>query len=578
MGLRWMRLAGAVLMGLAATVASAQFRPIGAGQGSYQSTEAPPTFEPKSIQFDPNELPSDDPSKSYEQPQEPPSRVSDEARPPARAADQTSTQTLTAQPHEEDLWDRIRLGYRLQEATPSLVRRHERYFASQPEYVGRIFDRSRRYLYHILEEVERRGMPSEIALLPMVESAFNPHAYSRAHASGIWQFIPSTGRHFGLKQNWWHDDRRDVHAATEAALDYLQSLYVRFGDWQLALAAYNGGEGRVQRAIQFNRARGLPTTYGELPLPWETRNYVPKLLAIRNVIDRPQAFGLTIASIPNTPYFTAVNTNKPIDLKRAAEFAEIPVDEFLALNPAFNRPVITSSGQRTILVPAETADIFLAKLENPDQPLVSWRMHKLKRGESIDKAADQFGISSQELRQVNGIPSSRKLAGGGAILVPHENTDAALQPVLESDSAPESTVAGPVLPRATRTLTFAAHRVRKGDTLFGIARRYGVSADDLRTWNRMRSNAVRVGQALVIHRATVPARAAAEPKAPAAAQITKTGAPAKHDYVAKRGDTLYSIARRFDVSVGELQRENKLSRARPLLAGMRVAIPVSRRS
>lgn len=320
-----------------------------------------------------------------------------------------------------DLWDRIRDGFAMDSLPDDrLVYRDVAWFAARPDYVERTVDRSRRYLYFIVEEVQRRGMPMEIALLPIVESAFNPHALSRSQASGMWQFIPSTGRIFGLQQDWWYDGRRDVVAATYSALDYLQKLYDEFGSWELALAGYNCGEGKIRREIAFNVAHNRPTDYQSLNLPDETRNYVPKLLAAKAIVLEPERYGLTLAPIPDEPYFAAVTTRKKLDTKVAAQFAEMSPEEFLMLNPGFNRPVISLDFNqgKTILVPAGVADRFVARLEDPNVKLLSWKTHQLRRGEPLDKVASQYGLSSEELKRINGIANNKKVAGGGTILVP----------------------------------------------------------------------------------------------------------------------------------------------------------------
>ena len=270
-----------------------------------------------------------------------------------------------------DLWDRIVRGYGVPDLEGPLVDKWEQWYSERPEYVARMVARSRRYLYHIVVEVETRNMPLEIALLPMIESAYNPTALSIGRASGIWQFIPSTGQNYGLKQNWWFDSRRDVIAATTSALDYLEKLHDQFGDWQLALAAYNWGEGNVERAVARNRAKGLPTDYSSLTkMPAETANYVPKLQAVKNIIADPGRYGLSLADVPDAPYFAVVKTTKKMDVKRAADLAELPQDEFLALNPQHNRPVIAGADEYTILLPIDKAEIFAAKLDLMDLSLI----------------------------------------------------------------------------------------------------------------------------------------------------------------------------------------------------------------
>ncbi len=263
---------------------------------------------------------------------------------------------------QRDLWVRIRNGYGMQELSSDLVREHEQWYASRPDYVQRMTERSSLYLFHIVEEVEHRGMPTELALLPFIESAFNPQAMSTAKASGMWQFIPSTGRHFELTQNIFRDERRDVLASTRAALDYLGKLYAMFGDWQLALAAYNWGEGNVQRAIARNQRLGLPTDYASLRMPAETRHYLPKLQAVKNIVTDPGAFNLALPPIENHPYFLTVAIQRDIDVDLAVRLAALPKAEFHALNPQMNKPVILAAGVPQILLPYDNAKLFLSNL------------------------------------------------------------------------------------------------------------------------------------------------------------------------------------------------------------------------
>ena len=393
-----------------------------------------------------------------------------------------------------DLWDHIRDGFALNVSSGPRVTRQVEWFENHPDYVTRLAERSRKYLHFILEEVEKRGMPSEIALLPIVESAFNPTALSPAKASGIWQFMPATGKTYGLNQNWWYDGRRDIVAATNGALDYLEKLHAQFGAWDLALAAYNCGEGGIARAIERNQRAGKPTDYASLTLPEETRNYVPKLLAAREIVGDPAAHGLVLPVIPDAPYFAAVTTDKHIDLAVAARFSGLSESEFLTLNPGFNRPLILAQGTHTILVPIDRAETFQARLNDPTAKLVSWRTQRLRRGESYDTVASRFGMSSEELKRVNGISANRHVAGGGTILVrdalaDEGDLDGAAQNSAEAELAPP-----------TETITFS-HRVRRGESLASIARRYNVGVTSLRTWNRIpRLQGARLGQLLVMHR------------------------------------------------------------------------------
>jgi membrane-bound lytic murein transglycosylase D len=390
---------------------------------------------------------------------------------PAAPATEAVQGTLPGQPLVEratpmvpfDLWDRIRDGFAMDPLPDDhLVFKQVAWFAARPDYVERTVERSRRYLYFIVEEVQRRGMPMEIALLPIVESAFNPHALSRSQASGMWQFIPSTGRIFGLQQDWWYDGRKDVVAATYSALDYLQKLYDEFGSWELALAGYNCGEGKIRREIAYNRAHNRPTDYQSLNLPEETRNYVPKLLAAKAIVLEPEHYGLALAPIPDEPYFAAVTTRKKIDTKIAAQFAEMSPEEFLMLNPGFNRPVISLdfNREKTILVPAGVADRFVARLEDPNVKLLSWKTHHLRRGEALDKVASQYGLTSEELKRINGIASNKKVAGGGTILVPDKS--ATPSESLELDGKPESDFSPPPPSARSRHSKKSGHKARSG--------------------------------------------------------------------------------------------------------------------
>lgn len=391
-----------------------------------------------------------------------------------------------------DLWDRIRDGFKMQNMEGPRVERQTVWFETHPDYMYRMVDRSRKYLFFIMEEVQKRGMPSEIALLPIVESAFDPRALSSANASGMWQFIPATGKSFGMSQNWWYDGRRDIVAATNGALEYLEKLHAQFGAWDLALAAYNCGEGALARAIQSNQRAGKPTDYASLNLPEETRNYVPKLLAARQIVADPLAHGLSLLPIPDAPYFAAITTRKHVDLAIAARFANLSEPDFLALNPGYNRPLILAEGERTILVPVANAETFQARLNDPNARLISWRTHRLKRGENYATVATQFGMSSDELKRVNGISASRHVAGGGAVLVRDAHAD---EGDLDVGAPLEAETAAPM-----ETITFS-HRVKRGESLASIARRYNISIASLRTWNRISmTQGAHVGQLLVMHR------------------------------------------------------------------------------
>ena len=373
-----------------------------------------------------------------------------------------------------DLWQRIRQGFAIPDLDTKLVEQHTAYYAARPEYLQRVFDRSRLYLYHIVEEIEKRGLPTELALLPMVESAFNPMAYSRSHASGLWQFIPGTGRRYELKQNWWYDGRRDIVDSTTAALDYLTYLYELHGDWQLALASYNWGENAVARAIAKNRTAGKPTDYEHLKMPAETRNYLPKLQALKNIITNPEPFGVRLEPIPNEPYFTTYTRLVDIDVQLAAKLAEMPVEEFIALNPGFSRPLIRAAMTPRIVLPADKVDIFhenLIKLEG--ESLVSWKTYYPKQGETFESIAKKHGLMLGQLKEVNGI-GPRVRVVPTMLVVPVDGHGATLQrmPIMYA----------PPIPVAIRRIF---HTVKPGETLASIATRYKVSVEDINRWNRI---------------------------------------------------------------------------------------------
>jgi len=371
---------------------------------------------------------------------------------------------------DPDLWARIRSGYAIPDIDNALVAKHVQWYASRPDYLTRTSSRASLYLYHVVQELEKRGMPTELALLPVIESAFNPQALSNADAAGIWQFVPGTGRDFNLKQNMFKDERRGVLASTDAALTYLQRLYTMFGDWQLALAAYNWGEGNVQKAIQKNRALGKPTDFESLSelMPAETRNYVPKLQAVKNIIANPAQYGVSLPTIDNTPYFVAVDKTSDIDLAVAAQLAEMSVDEFKALNPQFKKPVITGESTK-ILLPKENAEKFNLNLAQWGRALSTWTTHKITSArESIASLAAKLGTTPEVIRQANNIPPQMRLKAGSTILVPKTSATAGndiaesivdnASMALEADRG-ESRRKGQKLSGAQRIKASAAHAV-----------------------------------------------------------------------------------------------------------------------
>lgn len=337
--------------------------------------------------------------------------------PPVADLPPTRVLTLDLTRDANDIWDRIRRGYGMPDLDSELVAEQQLFYLNRPSFLKQVFLRGGRYLYYIVDELERRGMPTEIALLPMVESSYNPLAYSRAHASGLWQFIPSTGRNYNLTQDSWVDERRDVIASTNAALDYLQTIYEMHGDWHLALASYNWGEGAVGRAVKRNREAGLPTEYSELRMPDETRNYIPKLQAIKNIVAEPELFHFELPHVANEQHFVTLSAPRGIDLATAADFAEMKLEDFLALNPGFNRPAITTAGQ-SLIVPADRAARLETRLSEFQLAGKGWRTHELEAGEKLETVATRHGLTVPQLMQINGLAAGSRLSPGYTLLVP----------------------------------------------------------------------------------------------------------------------------------------------------------------
>ena len=411
------------------------------------------------------------------------------------AAPPSQVQNYQPNKAEINLWQRIYSRYEIKNENNSRSKKYEDWYSARPEYVERMMDRSQKYLFYVVGEVEKRGMPSEIALLPMIESAYNPIANSRSKAAGIWQFIPSTGRLYGLKQDWWHDKRRNVVEATNAALDYLQKLHTLFGSWDLALAAYNAGEGTVGRAIAKNRAKGLPTDYAHLKLPRETKDYVPKLQAIKNIVSNPYKYGLYIDSIPNKPYFTSVEAPAVIDADLAANLAEISYDEFLLLNAEHRRPLIrTNDKTQRLILPINAADTFVKNLSQNEKPLVSWNIYQPKHNEKIKAIANKFDMQESDLIKTNDLNPQKTIKISTMMLVAKKegaesNTN---QDIYESKIQKDK--------KAEDAMKPAMHKVKSGDTLNKIAKRYDIHIDELKDINQMTSSDIQIGSILQLQR------------------------------------------------------------------------------
>lgn len=430
-----------------------------------------------------------------------------------------SSRSVAAIAPPADLWERIRRGYAMTDLESDLVQDREQWYSSRPDYIFRMTERSKKYLFHIVEELEIRNMPTELALLPFIESAFNPQAVSNAKAAGMWQFMPATGKYFELKQNTFRDDRRDVLASTRAALDYLQKLYGMFGDWHLALAAYNWGEGSVARAIAKNKRAGLPTSYTDLNMPMETRFYVPKLQAVKNIVSKPGKYGSKLPLIENHPYFQTVTIRRDIDVTLAAKLAEVGVDDFKALNPSINRPVILAAGTPQILLPWDNAEIFQSNLESyGGGRLASWTAWVAPTTLRPAEAAKRVGMSEADLRAMNNIPPKVVIRAGSTLLVPR---NAHMPDVTEKVADNGQLSLAP-------EITLKRHTVKagKGDNVASIARKYKVTPANVAEWNKVSSTAAfKPGHAVVLFlpagvklkgadKASATAQAAAKDKAP----------------------------------------------------------------
>lgn len=394
----------------------------------------------------------------------------------------------------KDLWGRVRAGFGMPTLDSDLVREHERWYASRPDYVKRMTERGSRYLFHVVEELQRRKMPTELALLPFIESAFNPQAMSSARASGMWQFMPMTGKDYALKQNMFRDDRRDVLASTRAALDYLGRLNKMFGgDWQLSLAAYNWGEGNVKRAIERNQRAGLPTDYESLNMPAETRHYVPKFQAVKNIVSAPQDFGLSLPPLENHPYFVSVPIRRDIDVSVAARLAGMTLEEFKALNPQMNKPVILAAGTPQVLLPYDNAGGFIRRLGEFRGPLASWTAWVVPNTMRSAEAARQAGMSEAALREMNHIPPKMLVKAGSTLLV--QRSEQRVQDVPEHVADNAHMALAPDVP----PLRKVAIKARKGDTVLALAKRYRVTATQIAHWNHIDDETrFRKAQSLVI--------------------------------------------------------------------------------
>lgn len=460
----------------------------------------------------------------------------------------------------ENLWDRIREGYALDlELDNSRIRAEREWYARHQAYLDRVATRAERYMHFIVAEAEARGVPTELALLPIVESAFDPFAYSHGRAAGPWQFIPSTGKYFGLDQNFWYDGRRDIVASTRAAFEYLERLSERFdGDWLLALASYNAGAGTVARAIRRNERAGRPTDFWNLRLPRETSAYVPKLLAIAQIVGDPARYDVALKPIANEPYFEAVETGGQIDLAQAADMAGISLEELYLLNPAYNRWATRPEGDDHILVPVNNASrLHNALSQIPEEQRLAWTEYRIRRGDSLNSIARRFHTTTGMLRGMNRLRGNTIIAGE-TLLVPQPSRNAENYSLSEDQRLVRSQN------RAVSGRQKVEYRVRSGDTLWEIARDHGVGVRELAGWNNMAPrDPLRVNQKLVVWSRSAVSSQPAHPD-----MIRKVR------YAVRRGDSLYRIANRFNVSINEIQNWNGIDRGNYLHPGQRLTLYV----
>ncbi|MGI9286911.1 MAG: LysM peptidoglycan-binding domain-containing protein [Pseudomonadales bacterium] len=461
-----------------------------------------------------------------------------------------------------NIWERIRAGYAIPQVDNARIQRKVDWYTNHPRHLQRVTERAQRYIYHVVESIDEAGLPMELALLPIVESAYDPFAYSHGRASGIWQFIASTGRHFGLHKNWWYDGRRDISASTEAALSYLYHLYEELDqDWLLALAAYNTGEGNVKRAIKRNRKAGKPTDFWNLKLPRETSAYVPKLLAVAKLIKQPALYNASLTDVPDTPYFESVDIGAQLDLTQAAKMAGIENDELYLLNPGFNRWATAPDGPHRLLIPVANIEQFRGALAllDPNERL-PWQRYKIKHGDSLGRIAARHGTSIKLLRSANNLQSD-VIHANTTLLVP-----AAQHPASYTTHANQIDLEAAF--KSSRGGSRINYQVKAGDTLWKIARQFRVSIRDLASWNSMTPNdSLHIGRHITIWT-----------KKSKLVKSVNTNMVRKVGYRVRSGDSLYEIAQRFSINSEDIARWNALNKDEYLQPGQALTLYIDLRN
>ncbi|MFQ3201184.1 MAG: membrane-bound lytic murein transglycosylase D [Zhongshania sp.] len=466
----------------------------------------------------------------------------------AKAEASSETQQATRQ--YQQLWPRLASELQFEAlAGHADVENQEELYSAQSYYLAKISKRAARYLYYIIENIEERGLPSDLALLPFVESAFDPFAYSHGRASGLWQFVPNTAKHLGIDQNWWYDGRRDVITATDSALDYLTDLNRRFdGDWLLTLAAYNAGAGTVNKAIRLNKKKGLPTDFWSLRLPKETKNYIPKMLALVKIFKNPASYNLTLPPVPNKPHFIAVNTGSQLDLAQAAKLADISVDELYRLNPGFNRWATAPEGPHRLLIPQAKAKIFASRLaEISPRDHLRWQQYTIQAGDNLVTISRRYHVDVATLRASNKLDNDI-LKIGNILLIPDAGNG--VSPHKGASRGLTSSEASQI-----------EYKVRSGDTISGIAKKHGVSSEKIFTWNKLASNSIiKPGQRLILWAK--------------ASQQSAKGIIRKVGYKVRNGDSLRLIASRFNLRIRDIVEWNSIKASQYLRPGQSLTLYV----
>ena len=461
-----------------------------------------------------------------------------------------------------DVLNRLRFGFELDYQDNKRIEMERNWYVRHPDYLERVFARAQRYLPYITDEIERRGLPLELALLPIVESAYDPFAYSHGRAAGLWQMIPGTARRFGIKQNWWYDGRRDVVDSTRAALDYLEYLYeLNDGDWLNAIASYNSGEGNVLRSVKRNRNAGKPEDFWNLRLPRETSTYVPKLLALADIVRLPAEYGLTLPEVPEETQFVIADIGSQLDLALAAELAGVDIDTVYAFNPGYNRWSTDPSGPHRLVLPVDAASTFETALAAvPESERVRWKRHKVKNGEAISQIAESYNTTVSQIRTANNLRGNT-IRAGHHLLIP-----VATKPLTEYSQSADARLEKTQNRR--RSGNKVEHVVRGGESFWTISRRYGVTHRQLAAWNGMAPrDTLSVGKKLVVWTNV--------DDAPRTSPTSAHGSTTrKLRYTVRKGDSLYVIASRFRVSIGDIARWNNIDKNKILRPGQKLTMYV----